>query len=342
MNVLEDRAQQDVINLQLSDEDQEYDSDDDCVPELTGPVPMLPPPSPREMAPLEAAEAARNGGKRKASGFRNPPRKKKNEELYSHFRIVSLNGGGISVECTHCERFNKPFLQTFNATKSREHLMNGCPGITPQDRLDLYRGSQTARREQDLFPLLAGPSETLEDMRINALSQRPNGTSISPVDLTKNSPANELTSLVSPVSTVTMSSTMSLASLSARSSAVTPVLKTPVRTPVRQPRIDSLRMLGPGMTTQVANGIITTEVKAMLVRGEPLVRMCDPYVRAAMLTSNPAIGMFLPRDHSTIYNKFVLPIDMSASNELDAFMTKLPGLVNIAMDGATINGCSKV
>ena len=101
-------------------------------------------------------------------------------------------------------------------------------------------------------------------------------------------------------------------------------------------------MLGPGMTTQVANSIITAEVKAMLVRGEPLVRMCDPYVRAAMLTSNPVIGMFLPQDHSTIYNKFVLPIDMSASNELDAFMTKLPDLVNITMDGATINGRSKV
>jgi len=92
----------------------------------------------------------------------------------------------------------------------------------------------------------------------------------------------------------------------------------------------------------VANSIITAEVKAMLVRGGPLVSMCDDYVRVAMLTSNPAIGMFLPQDQETIYNKFVLPIDMSASNELDSFMMKLPGLVNIVMDGITINGRNKV
>ena len=40
-----------------------------------------------------------------------PPRKRKDPELYRHFVISQLVGGGVSVSCTHCNRFNKPYLQ---------------------------------------------------------------------------------------------------------------------------------------------------------------------------------------------------------------------------------------
>ena len=80
----------------------------------------------------------------------------------------------------------------------------------------------------------------------------------------------------------------------------------------------------------------------MLSRGEPLDRLLDDHVQVSFLSRHSAFVKYLPRDESTIFNKYAVPINLVAMKELEGFMAKLPGLSNIAMDGATINGKSKV
>ncbi len=98
----------------------------------------------------------------------------------------------------------------------------------------------------------------------------------------------------------------------------------------------------PTMSRAEADKIITRKVRTMLARGEPLDHLLYDYVRVEMIGDFPAIGFFLPRDRETIYNNYVLRIDMETTQELQDFMKKLPRQINVSMDGATVNGKQKV
>ena len=101
-------------------------------------------------------------------------------------------------------------------------------------------------------------------------------------------------------------------------------------------------MLGPGMTQYKADLILMAKVKAILSRGETPCHLLDDYVRAALITASPAIGTFLPRDKDTIHIRYVIPIDLSSIKELKMLFLRLPGLMDMGMDGATVNGKNKV
>ena len=97
------------------------------------------------------------------------------------------------------------------------------------------------------------------------------------------------------------------------------------------------------MTRAAADKIIIAEMKAIIVRGKPISRILDDHVRAAILHRHPAIAIYLPaHDAETVYNKYVVPIDMEATKELQKKIVNLHGCINISMDGATINGKQKV
>ena len=96
------------------------------------------------------------------------------------------------------------------------------------------------------------------------------------------------------------------------------------------------------MTQAEADKIIIAEVKAILSRGEPPTRLLDDYVKASLLQRHPALWDYLPRDAETIYNRYIIQVDYNTTDELKTFIKKLPGRLNIAMDGATVNGKQKV
>ena len=96
------------------------------------------------------------------------------------------------------------------------------------------------------------------------------------------------------------------------------------------------------MTQAEADKIIIAKVKAILARGEPHTRLLDDYVKASLLQRHPAIWNFLPRNSETIYNRYIISVDHNTTDELKRYIKKIPGRVNVAMDGATVNGKSKV
>ena len=98
------------------------------------------------------------------------------------------------------------------------------------------------------------------------------------------------------------------------------------------------------MNQAEADKIIKAEVKAILARGEPLDRLLDDYVRAALFHRHPGFvrGNFLPHHVFAIYDKYVTEIDRECTLELEAHMKRLPGQINIALDGATVNNKQKV
>ena len=115
-----------------------------------------------------------------------------------------------------------------------------------------------------------------------------------------------------------------------------------VRNKEGHPVINQHTMLGPSLSRSEAEKIITRKVKSILARGEPLDRLLDDQVKAEMIADFPSIEKFLPRDQQTIYLNYVIPIDQECLLELENFIKKLPGQINISMDGATVNGKQKV
>lgn len=101
-------------------------------------------------------------------------------------------------------------------------------------------------------------------------------------------------------------------------------------------------MFGAPITKAIAEKIIVAEVKACLARRETPERLLDDHVRAALATRHSALPTFIPYNAQTIYDNYVVPIDTAALLEMETFIARLPGLINISMDGATVNGKSKV
>ena len=66
------------------------------------------------------------------------------------------------------------------------------------------------------------------------------------------------------------------------------------------------------MDNGTAQMILLAEVKAMLARGEPLVRLLDEYFKAYLVLRHPGLAHFLPWDEGTIYHNYVIPINQKS------------------------------
>ena len=99
---------------------------------------------------------------------------------------------------------------------------------------------------------------------------------------------------------------------------------------------------GKALDRGTAQQIVTAELKALLAVGDPPSRLLEPYKISALILANPGIGKYLPKDKETLMSNYVVPIDRAAVHEMTGFIHRLPGLINISMDGATINSKQKV
>ena len=86
--------------------------------------------------------------------------------------------------------------------------------------------------------------------------------------------------------------------------------------------------------------ILYTE--AICARGETLTRLLDYHVQKALCARHPLIARLLPQDANTIFLEYVIPIDEECTEELKDHMSRLSGDVNVAFDGVTVNGKSKM
>jgi hypothetical protein len=302
------------------------DEDDDvlCVSDLKPAAKSQPSKSGSKPAPKQS-KSAPSASVRKQLPKKRPPKKKKDAELYAHFTIVQLSNGNVSVTCNHCPHYTKPSVQKFNPTKGRIHLTGQCRGIGIDTKRALLRGTQRNRRNGDMYAIAS--EGTVDEMRDNALH--------SPPSIPRNGSLSSVSTLTPP----------SVATNDVEYVETMPNKRRAVGTgkqPTRHQRIDSHAMLGPAMSRAEAEKIITRKVKSMLARGEPLDRLLDDYVRAEMIGDYPAIAHYLPNDEETIYNNYAIPIDLETTEELQKFIYKLPGYINMSMDGATINGKQKV
>lgn len=298
------------------------------------PIILFPAPSTTAAASLSksgasAEDSLNSPSKRKAAaGPVRPPKKPRDHALYALYIIKDLPCGGVSVACRYCQLYNKKNLQKFNPSKARSHSINQCDGIDDAMRKRLQRGTQSAKRNGDLYAVMSA-SSTVAEMREDALSR----------------PLSFVGGSASPASTMTTASTSTRISVGSHKATSAPFIDLTGDTQPRrklQHTLTSRHMLGPSMTKAQADKIIMAHLKAAIVRGEPPERILDDYVRAAIIESNPAIRTFLPLHKETIYNNYVVEIDREARAELATFIANLHGLINIGMDGATVNRKQKV
>ena len=109
-----------------------------------------------------------------------------------------------------------------------------------------------------------------------------------------------------------------------------------------QTAITDDKNLGPVMTKTMSDNIIMKEVEAIVSRGESLSRLQDEYVIAALRARCPGIESYLPRDADTTYTNYVTKIDISCSKQLRDHLSRIPGCINVAFDGVTVNGKQKI
>jgi len=88
--------------------------------------------------------------------------------------------------------------------------------------------------------------------------------------------------------------------------------------------------------------MITVEVKATLARGKSMCRLLGPYAIQSIVTCHPGLAKYLPWSQETYYSNYAVPIDIECMKELELFIGKLPGHMNVGMDGATVNSAQKL
>ena len=270
-------------------------------------------------APPPAASAAANHAATTAAVVAPPPaaattnnvdaKKQRDATLYAQFDITRQPNGKLRINCKHCSEYNKE-LQTFNATRARRHSLRQCQGLTcPLTKRRIELGSQDNKKRGTHLALQSNPSESVAAMRTN------------------HGPVIDLLCDSEDVSDVTSSSLQSSR-------------KKAKRAPSSQTTME--QTYGKSMNQKTADIVIMNEVRAIVARGEPLSRLLDPWVQASLNQRYPAILKFMPTNNETIYDKYVVKIDKETTAELNSFMAKLPGHVNVAMDGVTVLGKQKV
>ena len=88
--------------------------------------------------------------------------------------------------------------------------------------------------------------------------------------------------------------------------------------------------------------VYLTEVEAVLYGHEPLIRLLDPMVIAALTLRHPPTKLFIPQNYDTIYTSYILLINIATTSELVKYVGLLPGMVTVSFDGVTVNRKSKV
>ena len=199
----------------------------------------------------------------------------------------------------------------------------------------LMQGTQSHKRISNLYTLQRGPTDSVADMRSNALSASSTAAS---------STANSPTALVSAIDLTNSPTRSTISSVSGTSTSSAVSIWGSKRTHHAQGirAITHDKNFGSSMTQKEADKIIIAEVKTSLSRGEPPARILDPFAKASLLVRYPAIWSFLPKDKEAIYNNYVVSIDHASAGQLKQFIKKIPGRCNLAMDGATVNGKQKV
>ena len=96
------------------------------------------------------------------------------------------------------------------------------------------------------------------------------------------------------------------------------------------------------LTPDEADNVYSREVEAVVAWKEPLKRLINPFVQAAMVSRNPGLSRHLLTNERSIYNKYAVPLDHKATAEMTEIFKCVPGLVTVAFDGAAFNGKLKV
>lgn len=248
------------------------------------------------------------------------PKTKKNRDdyLYSQYHVTPFpDGSGARYKCRHCGDFDVKW-KIPNATRLRSHSTR-CSGLTdPIAKRRLEAGSQSNKRKGSQLALQSHPNESVTHFRAR-LGPQPSGALI---DLSS-SDSEEISDITTSSSTPAAKKTK------------IPTKKTP-STQTYLPQTYEV------MKKEVAEEIIMAEVTVVLARGEPLSRMLDPHYQQSLNLRHPALLKFLPTNTAAIYDKYVVKIDEATTMDLQDFIKKVPGHVNVAMDGVTANGKQKV
>ena len=116
--------------------------------------------------------------------------------------------------------------------------------------------------------------------------------------------------------------------------------------PKRMKQTTLIRNTEDGMITKMPvdemERVYKAEVEDVLYCHEPLERLLDPMVIAALTIWHPPMNSFMSQSQHTIYSKYVAPIDVATTNELVRYFGILPGMVTMSFDGVTVNRQSKV
>jgi|SaaInl74LU_5_DNA_1037368.scaffolds.fasta_scaffold07371_1 hypothetical protein len=239
-----------------------------------------------------------------------PSSKPKDDFLYSQFIItpISCVDGGATkynVKCKYCNKFTKHGIKAFNANRARLHITGPCQGVGADVKEIAKRGFQARKRMGDNLAKLSPPTETVVEM-----GQRLSQAVVVDVDIDRDG--------------------LEIIGTSAKKRKV----------PATQSTLQ--RAYGDGMTEADAKYVFTAEVRATVARGEPISRLLDPWVQASLILRYPAIGKFLPLTVNTINGKYVKAVDEATTEELESFVLKIPGHINISMDGVSVNRKQKV
>ena len=231
-------------------------------------------------------------------------KKPPNNLLRTQYTITNNGDGTISYCCNNCTDYIKKNVKQFNATRALGHSLD-CRGTDDEVKEQLEQSTQRAKKTKS-SAILAMSSSSMSQIR----------------EIGAPSPASVSFSNIS---------------------YATPNHQKNNNNKKKQASINSsVGGLGPGMEKASAHKAIKAEVRAMLARNEPMSRLLDDYVKAAIIQRCPGIDKFYPSDERTIIDTYVREIDRECHEELQNYIAKLPGNINIAMDGATINGKQKV
>eukprot|EP00957_Ditylum_brightwellii_P091965 7002289-Ditylum_brightwellii.AAC.1 len=237
-----------------------------------------------------------------------PSSKPQDDFLYSQFIITPISGVGggptkYNVKCKHCNMFTKYGIKAFNANRAQTHITGPCKGVGPDVKVHAKRGFQSHKCKRNDLALMSSPTETAA-----AMGQRLSSQAV--VDMERDG--------------------LEIIVASQKKKKV-PTLQSTLQ-----------QAYGDAMTTADAKYVLTVEVHVMVTRGETMSHLLGPWVQAGIILCYPATGKFLHLTITTIYDQYVVAIDEATTEELKTFVQKIPGHINISMDGVTVNRKQKI
>ena len=186
--------------------------------------------------------------------------------------------------CNHCKKdvFN---WKTWSATRARKHIQL-C---------------SVARIDSGLQGQVRGESYVYKRRKRNAGLTVAAGSSLNSTTMADHRAAAYAEAASSGAGgSSSTSSSSSAAAIPTRASAAT------VKRGAKQ---HDIRSYGIALDKRSAYAYIKMEVEAICARFEPLSRLENPFVRAALFQKCPGLDRYLPEQMSTIFRKYVIPLD---------------------------------